>query len=87
MRDVARILKRFASGVVEVNQIRWIVLVGTAAATLVGLGGCGPRGDRGPPGPPGPPSSYRFEHGDRIDAQGRREEHWCDAHREDEHCR
>jgi hypothetical protein len=30
---------------------------------------------------------YRYEHGDRIDRDGHREAHWCDAHRDDEHCR
>jgi hypothetical protein len=30
---------------------------------------------------------YRYENGDRIDRQGHREVHWCDAHHDDEHCR
>ena len=30
---------------------------------------------------------YRYENGDRIDRDGHREAHWCDEHREDEHCR
>ena len=30
---------------------------------------------------------YRYEHGDRIDRQGRREARWCEEHRDYEHCR
>ncbi|HEY1724032.1 MAG TPA: hypothetical protein VGF89_01320 [Steroidobacteraceae bacterium] len=30
---------------------------------------------------------YRYENGDRIDSNGHREVHWCDAHHDDEHCR
>jgi hypothetical protein len=80
----------FAMGVVEMSQVSW--WGAAVAVAVIGLGGCGqqvqgPPGPPGPPGPRGPAGSYRFEHGDRIDAQGHREEHWCDAHRGDEHCR
>jgi len=29
---------------------------------------------------------YRYENGDRVDRDGHREAHWCDDHRDDEHC-
>ena len=65
-------------------QIRRIVLVATAVTGL-GLVGCGV-----PPGPPGAHDThgpFHWEHGDRIDSLGHREEHWCDSHHDDEHCR
>ena len=72
------------------SQIRRIVLV-AAALTGLGLVGCsGPPGPQGPPGPPGPHDAhgpFHWEHGDRIDNLGHREERWCDTHHEDEHCR
>ena len=50
----------------------------SAISLLVSLSGCIIRDDRG---------GYRYEHGDRVDRYGHREERWCDNHRDDEHCR
>jgi hypothetical protein len=54
-----------------------LILLGTISLLLSAVSGCHER-DHGP---------YRWEHGDRIDRDGHREVRWCDAHREDEHCR
>ena len=58
------------------SRFRWVALL-AAVVTAAGVSGCGAR-DHG---------QYRFEHGDRIDRDGHREVRWCDAHRDDEHCR
>ena len=48
-----------------------------AVLAIVSLSGCAVSSDE---------VSYRYEHGDRIDSNGNREEHWCDHHPEDAHC-
>ncbi len=50
-------------------------LLAPALLTLLSVPGCIVAGP-----------SYRYENGDRIDRYGHREVHWCDAHRDDEHC-
>jgi hypothetical protein len=52
----------------------------SAIAAVIGLTGCvvEREHDHGP---------YRYEHGDRIDRDGRHEEHWCERHHDEEHCR
>jgi hypothetical protein len=61
------------------RRLNWTVLCGLGAmVALLNLSGCTRVEDHGP---------YRWEHGDRIDRDGHREAHWCDAHHEDEHCR
>jgi hypothetical protein len=52
-------------------------MIPLAAILVLSLSSCTGR-DHGP---------YRFENGDRIDRDGHREVHWCDDHREDDHCR
>jgi hypothetical protein len=54
---------------------RLVLLVATAA--VLGVSGCIVEPEQGP---------YRYEHGDRVDRYGHRDEHWCDYHHEDEHC-
>jgi hypothetical protein len=56
---------------------RVFALSAVLAMLGAGLSGC-IVSDRGP---------YRYDHGDRIDRFGHREEHWCDNNRDDEHCR
>jgi hypothetical protein len=60
-----------------------------AITTLVSLSGCIVARDHGPyDRGPYNQGTYRYENGDRIDRDGRREAHWCDNHRDDdEHCR
>ncbi|HEY3784374.1 MAG TPA: hypothetical protein VGL55_03750 [Steroidobacteraceae bacterium] len=59
------------------NIFNRIVLLATFGAVL-GVSGCIVERDHGP---------YRYDHGDRIDRYGHHEAHWCDNHRDDEHCR
>lgn len=61
------------------RRLSWMGLCGLGTmVALFNLSGCARVDDHGP---------YRWEHGDRIDRDGHREVHWCDAHHEDEHCR
>jgi hypothetical protein len=64
------------------NTLNRIAIWG-ALTMLVSLSGCIVAGggygyDHGP---------YRYENGDRIDRDGRREAHWCDGHKDEQGCR
>ena len=50
----------------------------TAVLALASLSGCAVSSDQ---------VGYRYEHGDRIDADGRRDVGWCTAHANNDHCR
>ncbi len=50
----------------------------TAVVAVVNLSGCAVSHDE---------VSYRYEHGDRIAPDGRRDVGWCLAHANNEHCR
>jgi hypothetical protein len=63
------------------NTVKRVAALGTLAALSI-LSGCIVAPGRGPDG-----DRYRYENGDRIDRDGHREAHWCDAHHDDEHCR
>ena len=59
-----------------------------AITTLMSLSGCIVAPERGPyERGPNYQQTYRYENGDRIDRDGRRESHWCDNHRDEEGCR
>jgi len=49
-----------------------------AVLAIVSLSGCAVSSDE---------VSYRYEHGDRIAPDGRRDVGWCIAHANNEHCR
>jgi hypothetical protein len=55
-----------------------LALLMLMAIGAMGLNGCIVERDRGP---------YTWDHGDRIDRYGHREEGWCGHHGDDEHCR
>lgn len=50
----------------------------TAVLAIVNLGSCAATHDE---------VGYRYEHGDRIAPDGRRDVGWCLAHSNNEHCR
>jgi hypothetical protein len=65
------------------KRLNWKFATNAAIALLSlsglsGLSGCVVAPDHGP---------YTWDHGDRVDRYGHREEHWCDGHHDDEHCR
>jgi hypothetical protein len=55
-----------------------ILAICAVAVALLGLSGCAEN-----PGEDG----YRYEHGDRIAPDGKRDVGWCLAHPNNEHCR
>ncbi|HVO48082.1 MAG TPA: hypothetical protein VMT29_17305 [Steroidobacteraceae bacterium] len=58
------------------NAIKALGALGTLMLVLA-ASGCVVERDHG----------YRYENGDRIDRWGHRDVHWCDDHRDDDHCR
>jgi hypothetical protein len=62
----------------EYMKASYRIAVLGAIAAVANLSACHVHDDHGP---------YRYENGDRIDRDGRREVRWCENHHEDENCR